>query len=169
MARNPDEECNPFLGEENVLGIIIGITYTILSLTYAGWSWTADQTLGGSSEDDETGESQPEKEEPKGKVTGIVANVAEEDPEADEEETEEYIPNTFSNNWKLNFVLAIVSCWFTMALTSWGSIEDDEGGAANPQTGKVTMWIIIASQWLAFLLYLWTLSAPRLFPDRDFS
>ena len=80
----------------------------------------------------------------------------------------ENIPNNFSNNWKLNLVLGAVSCWFSMALTSWGSIESG-GDAANPQIGNVSMWMIISSQWFALTLYLWTLIAPRLFPDRDFS
>ena len=50
----------------------------------------------------------------------------------------------------------------------------EEGGvqyhtAANPQVGKVNMAMIAISQWVALSLYAWTLVAPRLFPDRDFS
>jgi hypothetical protein len=104
-------------------------------------------------------------------VTGIVTNDnygTTDDDAKDEDETAEEVPNTFSNNWKLNLVLGAVSCWFSMALTAWGSIED-EGDAANPQVGRVSMWVIIASQWLGLFLYLWTLVAPRLFPDREFS
>lgn len=74
----------------------------------------------------------------------------------------------FSNSWKLNAVLALISCWFAMTLTSWGSIETG-GDRANPEVGEVSMWMLIASQWLFMVLYLWTLVAPRLFPDRDFS
>ena len=74
----------------------------------------------------------------------------------------------FSNSWKLNAVLALISCWFAMVVTSWGSI-DTGGDRANPEVGKVSMWMMIASQWLFMLLYIWTLVAPRLFPDRDFS
>ena len=74
----------------------------------------------------------------------------------------------FSNSWKLNVVLALISCWFAMVVTSWGSI-DSGGDRANPEVGKVSMWMLIASQWLFMVLYLWTLVAPRCFPDRDFS
>lgn len=74
----------------------------------------------------------------------------------------------FSNSWKLNMVLALISCWFAMVVTSWGSIETG-GDRANPEVGRVSMWMLIASQWLFMVLYLWTLVAPRLFPDRDFS
>jgi hypothetical protein len=104
-------------------------------------------------------------------VTGVVtgADYGTADDEAENAETkEENVPNTFSNSWKLNLVLGTVSCWFSMALTSWGSIESG-GDAANPQVGEVSMWMIIASQWIALTFYLWTLVAPRLFPDRDFA
>ena len=91
-----------------------------------------------------------------------------ENEEVEDDETEENVPNTFSNNWKLNLMLGVVSCWFAMAVTAWGSIKA-EGDAANPQVGKVSMWMIIGSQWFGLALYLWTLVAPRLLPGRDFS
>lgn len=78
------------------------------------------------------------------------------------------VPDNFSNSWKLNFVLASVSCWFAMALTGWGSIQTG-GDVADPLVGQTSMWMIVGSQWFVLTLYLWTLIAPRLFPDRDFS
>jgi hypothetical protein len=105
-------------------------------------------------------------------VVGVVTNDNGAGDEGagddDAEGTEENIPNNFSNSWKLNLVLGVVSCWFSMALTAWGSIQSG-GDAANPQVGEVSMWMIIATQWVAMTLYLWTLVAPKLFPDREFS
>jgi hypothetical protein len=31
------------------------------------------------------------------------------------------------------------------------------------------MWVKIVAQWLTMLLFAWTLAAPKLFPDRDFT
>jgi len=175
VARNPDKECNPFLGDEDVLGILIGVTITMISLAYTGWSYTADSTLSSAkSEPQETATDTPAPaKEGRSKVGGIVTNnenygSTEGDEEQKDEIDEDDTPDTFSNNWKLNLVLGTVSCWFSMAMTAWGSIEA-EGGAANPQVGKVSMWIIIGSQWLVSTLYLWALVAPRLFPEREFS
>ena len=104
-------------------------------------------------------------------MTGLVTNdygtgdVAENDHGDDEERN---TPNDFSTSWKLNFVLASVSCWFAMSLTGWGSIQS-EGNVADPLVGQTSMWIIVGSQWFVLSLYLWTLVAPRLFPNRDFS
>ena len=173
VARNPEAQCNPFLGDQDALGICIGVTITLISLAYTGWSYTADSTLGNSKAEEPASETAaPKEKEERSKVGGIVTNAdgnygSTKDGEEVQDEIED-IPDTFSNNWKLNVVLGTVSCWFSMAITAWGSIED-EGDAANPQVGKVSMWIIIGSQWLCLTLYLWTLVATRLFPDRDFS
>ena len=181
VTRNPDPVCNPQLGDDDALSVIIGVGLTVVSLGYVGWSTTADKTLGGSSEESaelEVGASQTQSTtaEEKARVGGVVTNYDstakdEESPsngDGVEDEEEGPVPNTFSNNWKLNLALAVVTCWFSMALTGWGSIQAN-GTVTNPQVGKVNMWIIIASQWVALLLYLWTLVAPKLFPDRDFS
>jgi hypothetical protein len=102
------------------------------------------------------------------KVMGVVTNYGANDDAAAEDEEAEDVPNNFSNSWKLNVTLGIVSCWFAMSLTGWGSIESG-GNVANPEVGSVSMWMIISSQWLVLTLYLWTLVAPRLFPNREFS
>ena len=76
-----------------------------------------------------------------------------------------------SDLWKLNVVLALTSCWVAMTLTGWGTVDDVSADlrAANPTAGRVNMAILGISQWLTIGLYMWTLLAPRLFPDRDFS
>jgi hypothetical protein len=73
--------------------------------------------------------------------------------------------------WKLNAVMALICCWVAMILTGWGTLEDlnESQNAANPTAGRVNMAMIGVSQWIAIGLYTWTLLAPRLFPDRDFS
>lgn len=183
VSKNPNAVCNPFLKSDDVLSIAIGIGLTIVSLGYVGWSATADSTLGGIDEDEDDGEDDALKNpteqsstEEKTKVVGVVANYdstknADDKASTDEEMGEasgEKVRDTFSNNWKLNVALGTVTCWISMVLTSFGSIQAG-GDVANPQIGVVNMWIIISSQWLALSLYTWTLVAPRVFPDRDFS
>jgi len=98
-------------------------------------------------------------------VGGVVVN---ENNTHDEDENGEENVKTFSNSWKLNIILSVITCWYAMSLTSWGSIANG-GTLANPSMGRTSMWMVIASQWLMMLLYFWTLIAPRLFPDREFS
>jgi len=114
--------------------------------------------------DDESGDG---GRAPNTRVTGEENYGAAEDNNEDNDDNEEG-KRTFSSSWKLNVILALITCWYAMALTSWGSITDG-GTVANPQVGRTSMWMIIGSQWLMVALYLWTLLAPKLFPDRDFS
>jgi hypothetical protein len=106
-------------------------------------------------------------------VGGVVVNGANEESNlvgsnnGDDENGEEE-ERTFSSSWVLNCILASITCWYAMTLTSWGSIASS-GNLANPGAGDVSMWMVIASQWLMNALYCWTLIASKVFPDRDFS
>jgi len=71
-------------------------------------------------------------------------------------------------NYFFHFVMAMGCMYMAMILTNWGKSTGED---SNTNTGisKESMWIKISSQWLAYLLYLWSLIAPVCFPDRDFS
>jgi len=107
-----------------------------------------------------------------GYVSGVVTSGYGSTNEGNKKDTEgageDDSAGGLSNSWKLNAILAVVSCWFAMTMTSWGSISSG-GNDVNPNVGRVSMWMIISAQWLYLALYLWTIIAPRLFPDRDFS
>jgi len=68
---------------------------------------------------------------------------------------------------KFNLVMVVAAMYMGMIVTNWGAIR--EGGTlSNASAGSSSMWVSISGQWITMLLYLWTLLAPRLFPDRDF-
>lgn len=178
VSKNPNEDCNPGLKEQDTLGIFTGIIITLISLAWAGWSNTASRRLLDAEDDgeDEAGYTPPAAPNEQ-KVKGVVVTSA---PDTAEEgygstggnngnATTPTTPSVTAAGWKINAVLLLVTCWISMALTGWGSIVDGGGDLANPDVHNVSMWMIIASQWIMLLLYLWTLVAPRLFPDRDFS
>jgi serine incorporator 1/3 len=80
-----------------------------------------------------------------------------------------------SQVWKLNVVMALICCFVAMTLTGWGTLVHFDSGsdatfhAANPTIGRFNMAMIGISQWCVIILYIWTLVAPIVFPDRDFS
>lgn len=47
VTKNPDATCNPKLGEQDALGIVLGIGLTFISLAWIGWSFTAHDTIQG--------------------------------------------------------------------------------------------------------------------------
>lgn len=65
-------------------------------------------------------------------------------------------------------VMVLISMFYAMMLTNWGDVNTD-GESSDPKQGWVAMWLTTGGQWVCFLLYAWTLMAPRLFPDREFA
>lgn len=171
VSKNPDAACNPKLGDPSVWSIVIGLLLAFIAMTWTGWSYTTNKRLGGGGNPTDKNEREDEQ---KSKVGGLVVNdssygAADSTP-ADLADREPGSTNlgSFGGSWRLNAALALICCWYAMTLTGWGAIEK-RGDIANPDVGEVSMWILIASQWFSLLLYFWTLVAPILFPDRDFS
>lgn len=190
LSKNPNAQCNPTMmnDDDEFWSIGIGLFFTMISLIWTGWSWTATDRLDTSSTlvtthaltptdpqrpdaaslDLET----PFLEENERPTTGLVVT----NPGSSNDE-EQFNARHADTLYKLNIVLVLISCWVAASLTEWGTIVGSAGGddgsdkhtAANPLVGRLNMIMIGLSQNLAMGLYLWTLLAPKLFPDRDFS
>ena len=177
VSKNPKGECNPRLGENDTWGIIIGLFLTFISMIWTGWSWTAEERLSVESAQSTKAVAPTTTSSGGGATNELNLDV----PFLDGDEPQTAGVVTEQNNasesaslahvWKLNVVMALISCYVAMILTGWGTINglDEHHNAANPTVGRVNMAILGISQWLAIGLYSWTLAAPRLFPDRDFS
>lgn len=177
VSKNPTGECNPLLGKNDWWGITGGLLLTILSLAWTGWSYTAEARLSvdavqsaksvqPTSASGEEGGADLNLDVPlldgeEAGTTGLVASGGGDGVES----------ASLTHMWKLNIVMALISCYVAMILTSWGTVNglDDNHNAANPTIGRWNMAILGLSQWFAIGLYAWTLIAPRVFPDRDFS
>jgi hypothetical protein len=172
VSKNPNGQCNPYLAQNDVWGMVVGLSLTAISLAWTAFSWTAEDRLNA----DAVQSARPVTGANPA-VEGINLDVPFLDPEdrpasglvLDAETPAFY--HSGSNVWKLNVVMCLISCYAAMTLTGWGTIvELNEGAnAANPTVGRFNMAMIGLGQWSAILLYVWTLLAPRLFPDRDFS
>jgi hypothetical protein len=198
VSKNPNSVCNPTLGSDDISSIVIGLCLTMLSLAWTGWSWTAETRIESVNNLEATTSLNAAAGIGNGNTGGDVSRMSQSanlnldvpflDPNdqpttglvmqsASGEEGDESMStsNALSPSlWKLNIVLALISCWVAASLTGWGSItggigEAGEHTAANPLFGRLNMAMIAFSQNIAIGLYLWTLVAPRLFPERDFS
>jgi len=185
VSKNPNGECNPSLGNNDVGGIVVGLALTVVSCAWTGWSWTAGDRLNpeGLEATRAIAPTNPERQNPQTlnldvpfldpseqPLTGVALL-----PTDDDDSSFDNTTSSATALWKLNLVLALVSCWVAASLTGWGSIHgdgadgEDQHTAANPQVGRVNMLMIALSQQLSLILYGWTLVAPYFFPDRDFS
>ena len=85
-----------------------------------------------------------------------------------------------SYNFTLFHVVFILGAMYVQQLlTNWKTISklpfDDSELASTGflreitvNSGKTAIWIKIVSSWIVFVLYIWSLIVPVLFPDRDF-
>ena len=65
--------------------------------------------------------------------------------------------------------------YLAMLFTNWASVSLNDGGNGSDgdsplsaQFGPVNFWIKVISGWISILLYIWSLYAPAIFPDREF-
>ncbi|XP_057243497.1 serine incorporator 2-like [Malurus melanocephalus] len=62
--------------------------------------------------------------------------------------------------------LLLAALYIMMTLTNWYRPDESLAVLRSPWTA---VWVKISSSWAGLLLYLWTLVAPLVLPDRDFS
>jgi hypothetical protein len=56
-----------------------------------------------------------------------------------------------------------------MLLTNWGNPSIFQGGTIPLYSANDTsFWLKLVAQWLSTLIYLFSMFAPMLFPDREF-
>jgi hypothetical protein len=66
-----------------------------------------------------------------------------------------------------HLIFALASMYSAMLLTGWGNANMAEKDIID--VGWPSVWVRIITQWITAGLYIWSLVAPQLFPDRDFS
>ncbi|KAF0738083.1 hypothetical protein Ae201684P_004315 [Aphanomyces euteiches] len=85
---------------------------------------------------------------------GISVNPAEETPQ-----------RVVAPSWQFFFIMFFSSFYMAMVMTNWGM----DSGSLSEDTETISIWVQICSQWATALLFVWTLVAPLVFPNRDFS
>ena len=68
---------------------------------------------------------------------------------------------------QVSIVFLLISAYYAMVLTNWAT-ERDGLSVSSQKEGEAAMWLQATAQWICLLMYIWTLIAPDLFPDRDF-
>ncbi|CAN6452828.1 unnamed protein product [Victoria cruziana] len=89
-----------------------------------------------------------------------------EDEKKDDEKKEEARPVTYSYTF-FHLIFALASMYSAMLLTGWTSSSSDSDELVD--VGWTSVWVRICTEWLTAALYVWTLLAPLVLPDREFS
>jgi len=120
--------------------LFIGALFTTISILYATIS-TASHLGGAEAEpligDEESGEKKVDADEP------VAYNYS-----------------------VFHIVFALGAMYVAMLMTDWSTVHNP-GNDASIRSGTAAFWVKSASALVCFLLYVWTLVAPALFPDRE--
>jgi hypothetical protein len=157
---NPNADCNPTISTSyQTVTEVIGIIITFISLIYTTASAVhrAPSTISGASD------------KPRVSLTNVLtgkmegAAVPTQDTPAFD-----YSAAGLSNFFNhVNIIFVLISAYYAMVLTNWAT-EQHGGEVSHNKDAAVGMWIQAAGQWIALLLYMWSIVAPSVFPDREF-
>ena len=174
MSEPRDYACNLLgkrLSTASGLALAAGMAVTLVSVVYSAFragsnthsfsgAWDADAEASAPPEAHapllDASERAPEPSEMTRREP--VARAAGEGADADEP-----VPYCYAQFYT---VFALASLYLAMLMTGWGATGQE---LDRLDVGWVSVWVKIATQWVAAAIYCWTLVAPTLFPDRVFA
>lgn len=152
-------ECNGLAENLNAVSngtLVVGFTTTLLSVVYSAVKAGSSTALLSPPSSASYGEPLVSKGGEGGDSDSDM-----EDPSSSRDKPVKYVYSFF------HIIFALASMYSAMLLTGWGGVGEE--GKDIIDVGWPSVWVKIVSQWLTALLYCWSLAAPVLFPDRDFS
>jgi len=102
--------------------------------------------------------------------SGVPKEPNDEESSKDEKEENDK-PVSYSYSY-FHFTFFLAAMYLTMVITNWRlpieSQDSDHKTTISVDQGELSVWVKIISAWLTILLYIWTLLAPFIFPNRVF-
>ncbi|KAI6009317.1 serine incorporator/TMS membrane protein [Pisolithus marmoratus] len=103
----------------------------------------------------------------------IPASALQEEEDEDEDDADtvddERTGTRYNYSW-FHIIFAIGAMYVAMLLTDWNVVSQEQGSDSDQivRIGQshVAMWMRIVSSWVCMVLYIWSLIAPVLMPDR---
>lgn len=75
-----------------------------------------------------------------------------------------------TNNWIMfHLIMIVASFYICMLLTNWGDASFVKSAIGAYSANESSFWIKIVLSWASCLLYIWTLIAPKILPNREFN
>ncbi|XP_020087104.1 probable serine incorporator [Ananas comosus] len=152
----PDYECNGLHLHSKQVSIgtlVLGMLTTVLSVVYSAVRAGSSTTFLSPPSSPRIGSKKP------------LLKAG--DTESGKEESKEGEPRPVSYSYTFfHLIFALASMYSAMLLTGWTS---STSGSELIDVGWTTVWVRICTEWATGALYIWTLIAPLVLPDREFS
>ncbi|KAL0397172.1 UNVERIFIED_CONTAM: putative serine incorporator [Sesamum calycinum] len=131
--------------------LAIGLLTTVLSVVYSAVRAGSSTTLLSPSSSPRAGSGK----------TLLPLDKADEE----HEEKEKSKPVTYSYSF-FHLIFSLASMYSAMLLTGWSTSVGESGKLVD--VGWPSVWVRIVTGWVTAALFIWSLVAPIIFPDRDF-
>mmetsp|Transcript_28300 Transcript_28300/g.49769 ORF Transcript_28300/g.49769 Transcript_28300/m.49769 type:complete len:433 (+) Transcript_28300:130-1428(+) len=173
MLSSDNKECNSLYNDEtNPAELVVGILLAAVSIAFTTWNLGSSSSKLFGGRDAEGSESlMIAAEHTKSKTKGGDEKNEDEDEEEVAEVDEDY-PEEITSKLKMDAIvfhilMTVASMYACMLLTSWST--DNYSSNGSRYRNLESFWVKVSSQWMVMILYVWTLVAPVMFPDRDFT
>ena len=161
LASNPNAECNPFgsSATNTIMQIVVGLFFTFISLliisstTKKSDNLTTKMNAPLIEDEDNDYEKLESVEKKDGKV------LTQEDMHA--------FPIS-GPTIVFQALLVLSAIYFSMLLTNWGNPTVFEDTVRFYEANTTSLWIKLVAMWLSMAIYMFSMVAPMIFPDREF-
>ncbi|KAK2646901.1 hypothetical protein Ddye_022096 [Dipteronia dyeriana] len=137
----------------SITTLILGMLTTVLSVIYSALRAGSSTTLLSPPSSPKSGGSKP-----------LLEGEDVEEGKEKKKETEEARPVSYSYSF-FHLIFALASMYSAMLLSGWTSSSESSDLV---DVGWTSVWVRICTEWVTVALYIWTLLAPLLLPDREF-
>ena len=176
---NMDKTCNPLLNKESttIAEIAYGSGFILISLLYVSLGHTKkgdNKDAAGLSiaqgvlADDETGSGEQYKDQEAAPNT-VIKSESKNKAVKEEDNGDKLKAYRSNNHIYFHIVMIFASFYFAMLLTNWGQPVVKDKAFFTFKSSALSMWIKVSCSWVTLVLYNWTLVAPKILPNRDFS
>jgi len=158
------DSCNPWASQSGTstrasnISIAIGAVFTIVAVCYT--------TIQAASQVGAVEEVAPlmkaEQGEGDSDVKSTLAST-----EADATNSDPNEPVTY-NFTKFHIIFALGAFYIAMLMSDWKTVYEAGQDSAKVDSGLASVWVKVVTSWICIGIYVWTLIAPIVFPDREF-
>jgi len=170
MSSNPDAGCNELISNANtmVVEIIFGFLLIVIALTYMVFNTnkkSAKRIPIMRGKDLNSNIILDEGDEEKGPNNQQQQELFQNKEKDVDESMKPYKTNIYV---VFHGIMTVASVYISMLLTNWGPPNINDTRLNKFEPSNTSFWLQVVASWLAVLVYIWTLVAQKIFPDREF-